>query len=191
MNTIPETATQYRRSTNERIYQRNIPSAPLQPYMNVRPLNSKYTKLPIVEPRQLKYSVPLEHYPVYSPAKVFNPGDATAPFGGYAAAVNIESELKGQIYALQKCSQATYVPKSNSDLYENSYVSQSTWIPAGADRHDLLFKTENFDKFNPNMYSAVVGIQPWGNATRAQMHNLSYTSADCAPPAAVAAKSSR
>jgi hypothetical protein len=174
-----ETAGQYRISANERIYQRNIPSAPLQPYMNVRPLNSKYTKLPIVEPRVLKHSVPLAQYPTYSPVAVFNPGDATAPFSGYAAAVNVESELKGQIYALQKCSQATYVPRSNSDLYENAYVTQSSWIPAGADRHDLLFKTEQFDNFNPNTYGAVVGIQPWGNATRAQMHNLSYTNADC------------
>lgn len=181
-----ETASQYRKSANERIYQRNIPSAPLQPYMNVRPLNSKYTKLPIVEPRVLKHSVPLAGYPTYSPAAIFNPGDATAPFSGYAAAVNIESELKGQIYALQKCSQATYVPRSNSDLYENAYVTQSTWIPDGADRHDLLFKTEQFAQFNPNTYAGVVGIQPWGNATRAQMHNLSYTDADCGVPVATA-----
>ena len=33
------------------------------------------------------------------------------------AAVDAESELRNINYALQKCSQATYVPDSGSDLY--------------------------------------------------------------------------
>lgn len=167
-----ESATQMQRETNERIYIRNIPSAPLQPYLDVRPLNSKYTRLPIVEPRILQHQVPLNQYATYSPKTVFNPGNRDAPYCGYAAAINTESELKGQIYALQKCSQAVYVPKSSSDLYQNSFVTQSAWISPSADQHDLLFKQEKWDEFNPNPSTGVVGVQLWGNATRAQIYDI-------------------
>lgn len=167
-----ESATQIQRQTNERIYSRNIPSAPLQPYLDVRPLNSKYTHLPIVEPRVMQHQVPLNQYATYSPKSVFNPGNRDAPYSGYAAAINTESELKGQLYALQKCSQSVYVPKSSSDLYTNSFVTHSTWIAPSADQHDLLFKQEKWDEFNPNPYAGVVGVQLWGNATRAQIYDI-------------------
>ena len=165
------TSSDIRHETNSRIYERNIPSAPLQPYLDVRPLNSKYTRLPIVEPRQLDFSVPLNHYPVYSPKRVFFPASREAPYSGYAAAINVESDLKGQIFALQKCPQASYVPRSNSDLYQNSFISQTNFA-SGADTHELLFKREKFADFNANPYAGIVGVQLWQNATRAQMYDV-------------------
>ena len=38
--------------TNTRIYDRNIPSQMLQPYLNVRPVMTKYSHFPIVDPRK-------------------------------------------------------------------------------------------------------------------------------------------
>lgn len=165
------TLSNIRKDTNERIYQRNIPTHTLQPYMNVRPLNTKYTYLPIVEPRVLHHKVPLKSYPVYNSEQVFNPGNRNAPFSGYAAAINTESELKGQIYALQKSSQAIYVPKSTSDLYQYSLVTKSPFV-SGLDPHALLFKTERFEPTNPNPYDKIVGVQLWSNSTRDQFQNI-------------------
>ena len=38
-------------ATNQRIYDRNIPSQFLQPYLSVRPVLTKYSIMPIVDPR--------------------------------------------------------------------------------------------------------------------------------------------
>ena len=130
--------------TNTRIYDRNIPSQMLQPYLDVRPVMTKYSYFPIVDPRK-ELSVPLEQMPTFNVGKVFNPGNATAPWSGYASNVNLESELRNQVYALQKCSQATYVPNSNSDLYKYDFKSVRQPNP-----HELLFENQGFSQFNPN-----------------------------------------
>ena len=44
--------------TNTRIYDRNIPSQMLQPYLDVRPVMTKYSYFPIVDPRK-QLNVPL------------------------------------------------------------------------------------------------------------------------------------
>ena len=46
--------------TNTRIYDRNIPSQMLQPYLDVRPVMTKYSYFPIVDPRK-ELTVPLAH----------------------------------------------------------------------------------------------------------------------------------
>lgn len=168
---VPPHVSTIHKETNKRIYERNIPSQPLQPYMNVRPLNTKYTRLPIVEPRQLEHGVPLKCYPVYNSQRVFYPASLDAPFSGYAAAINVESELKNQIYALQKCSQAVYVPSSTSDMYQSSHVMRSNNNDPNH-AHHLLFKKEQFAEFNPNPYAGVVGVAMWGNNTRVQMQDV-------------------
>ena len=106
--------------TNTRIYDRNIPSQMLQPYLDVRPVMTKYSYFPIVDPRK-QVNVPLQQMPTYNPHKVFNPGNTQSPWSGFASNINKESELRNQIYALQKCSQAVYVPNSTSDLYNYSF----------------------------------------------------------------------
>ena len=85
--------------TNTRIYDRNIPSQMLQPYIDVRPVMTKYSYFPIVDPRK-NNSVPLTVQPTFNPHKVFNPGNTTSPWSGFASNVNTESELRNQIYAL-------------------------------------------------------------------------------------------
>lgn len=116
-------------AASERIYERNIPSSVLQPYFSPRALNSKYAMLPIVEPHKQNH-VPVLIQPVYAPCDTFNPGTATAPWSGYASQVNTESDLRGQIYALQKCDQAAYIPSSQSSLYRNNVLAFPI-VPSG------------------------------------------------------------
>jgi len=164
MNDEPSVSTIHNQ-TNSRIYDRNIPSNVLQPYINVRPVMTKYSHLPIVDPRK-QNTVQLIDVPVFNPRQTFNPGNTKSPWSGFASAVNVESELRNQIYALQKCSQAVYVPSSKSDMYQVNMVEQP---PA---QHSLLFEDDHFDNFNPNPNPKFVGTDIFNNSTRWQIQDM-------------------
>lgn len=160
------TVSTIRQETNNRIYDRNLPSQMLQPYIDVRPVMTKYSYFPIVDPRK-QLNVPLKKNPNFNTEKIFNPGNTQSPWSGFALNINRESELRNQIYALQKCSQATYVPSSNSDLYKYSFTQKKVEQP-----HELLFNESNFCDFNPNPNSNVVGAGLFMNPTRVQIKDL-------------------
>ena len=156
--------SQIHNQTNTRIYDRNIPSQPLQPYLDVRPVMTKYSYLPIVDPRKSS-DVPVFQQPSYNARTVFNPGNTRSPWSGFN--VNVESELKNQVFALQKSSQAVYVPSSTSDLYQFSFQPSQT-----SSGHDLLFQREYFGKFDPNPDSKIVGASMFNNSTRSQIKEI-------------------
>ena len=118
--------------TNTRIYDRNIPSQMLQPYLDVRPVMTKYSYFPIVDPRK-NINVPLTVQPTFNPHKVFNPGNTTSPWSGFASNVNTESELRNQIY--QGCSnehkgQKNYglgIRMINWETGQNFYFHNGWW----------------------------------------------------------------
>ena len=60
-----ETNMQIMDTNNERIMNRNVPSQILQPYLSVRPVMTKYSILPIVDPRA-PINVKLEQQPTYN-----------------------------------------------------------------------------------------------------------------------------
>lgn len=150
--------------TNNRIYDRNIPSKPLQPYLDVRPVMTKYSIMPIVDPRK-ENSVKLQQLPSYNIQNTFNPGNSQSPWSGFN--INNESILRNQIFALQKCSQSEYVPSSNSDLYKWSFNSNNKVQQT----HQLLFKEDKFCEFNPNPDKLGYGL--FNNSTRVQLKELS------------------
>jgi len=160
--------------TNQRIYDRNIPSQLLQPYLSVRPVLTKYSYLPIVDPRK-EIKVRLEQMPYYNTETIFNPGNTQSPWSGFATNINKESELRNQIYALQKCSQSVYVPSSKSDLYNYSFQPKNN----SKSTHSLLFSKEKFDDFNPNPESTIIGTALFNNATRVQVKDLTERKPKC------------
>ena len=131
--------------TNTRMYDRNVPSGMIQPYLSVRPVMTKYSILPIVDPRKI-LDVKMPVYPTYNISQTFNPGNDQGPWSGFASQINTESDLRNQIFALQRCSQSVYVPDSTSDLYQYNFQPRMNYIQPFPD----LFKKENFDEFNPN-----------------------------------------
>jgi hypothetical protein len=145
---------------NNRIAARNIPSQPLQPQFSLRPVPTKYTKLPIVDQRSIA-QVPINCAPAYNTTNVFNPGNAEGPWSGFANKINTESDLKNMFFALQNCDQSVYVPKSTSDLYNMQVTPQEVNNP-----HELLFHQEEFNPFNPNRCD--VGKDFFNNHTRVQ-----------------------
>jgi hypothetical protein len=164
---VTETAGDIRRETNTRIYDRNIPSQGLQPYISVRPVSTKYSYLPIVDPRR-EISVPSKQFPTFNVNSTFNPGNTQSPYSGFASNINLESELRNQIYALQKCSQSVYVPSSNSDLYDVRFQATNT----RPNPHELLFQEQSFDTFNPNPAPELCGSNLFYNTTRCQIKEL-------------------
>jgi hypothetical protein len=155
--------------TNSRIYDRNIPSQVLQPYFTPRSVSTKYSIMPIVDPRK-EVSVKTFNYPTYNTNRVFNPGNSQSPWSGYSSNVNTESELRNQIYALQKCSQAVYVPSSGSDLYEYDIIPRDMINNPFSE----LFREEKFDAFNPNPENLAHGL--FLNSTRTQVKDIQTNS---------------
>jgi hypothetical protein len=154
---------------NERSYSRNIPSQPLQPYLDARPVLTKYSVLPVVDPRR-EIKTPLIQQATYNPQQIFNPGNVngSGPWSGFASNVNNESELRGQIFALQECSQATYVPSSKSNLYNVQWKNSQEISQPFPD----LFKKEIFGPTNKNPESNKIGYSLFNNATRQQLKEL-------------------
>lgn len=160
-----ECSSQITNSINNRIYDRNIPSQTLQPYLNVRPVMTKYSTMPIVDPRA-PIKTPLIKQPTYNSNNVFNPGTRQAPWSGFATNINTESELRNQIYALQSCSQAVYVPSTDSDLYNFGFKTKSdTQQPFPG-----LFQKDYFNSFNPNPENVGQGL--FQNYTRQEIRGL-------------------
>ena len=157
-----------REQTNIRIYDRNIPSQMLQPYLGVRPVMTKYSHFPIVDPRK-ELNVKMVQMPTYNSQEVFNPGNTQSPWCGFASNINLESELRNQVFALQKCSQPVYVPSSNSDLYKYSYTPDNA---KQQQAHSLLFQKEHFCDFNPNPDNKIVGSGIFYNSTRTQLKEI-------------------
>lgn len=164
---IDQPASKRQQTTSLRTYMRNIPSQPLQPYLDARPVLTKYSILPIVDQRK-QIDTPLVQQPTYTPETVFNPGNDFGPWSGYATNVNHESELRNQIFALQDCSQSVYVPSSNSSLYNVKWqnrTQENQPFPS-------LFQTQQFSSVNPNRYPDKIGYGLFNNATRQQTKDL-------------------
>jgi hypothetical protein len=170
----PECVSNIHKETNQRIYDRNIPSQMLQPYLDVRPVMTKYSYFPIVDPRK-EINVQLQQTPTYNVNNIFNPGNTRSPWSGFASNINKESELRNQIYALQKCSQSVYVPNSSSDLYQHNFNS----VKQQQSSHSLLFTNESFSDFNPNPHSNIIGVGIFNNSTRTQVKDLTEKMPQC------------
>ena len=56
--TQQKTPTQMEQEMNAEIFRRNVPSSSLQPYLSVRPASTKYSIMPVVDPRR-QLHVPL------------------------------------------------------------------------------------------------------------------------------------
>ncbi len=150
---------------SNRMFERNIPSEPLKPEFSPRPEQTKFTVMGKSEPSRNTTACPQHHYANFTPTKIFNPGNATAPWYGYASNVNAESTLRNQFFALQDCDQSKYIPSTNSDLYEAKITSRHVSQP-----HPGLFKRDDFEPFQPNCLGIAKNI--FHNHTSQQLKDL-------------------
>ena len=153
---------------DNRIYERNIPSSNLRPSFSIRPVSTKYDLLPIFDRyKPATVSCPPKE-PIYNVSQVFNPGNAVAPWEGFASNVNVESTLRNQFFALTDCPQAVYVPSSNSDLYKWNFQSKSRNEP---NPHELLFEQPQLSQESQhNTFD--MGRTMFNNPTRQQLKDV-------------------
>ena len=105
---------EYDNELNKRLETRNIPSSPLEPMYDIRPVATKYTMFHTVDP---KINTTGSQYH-YDPHEIFNPGNR-GPVDYFIKNIDVESKLRSQFFALQTSPQAVYIPELNSQLYEN------------------------------------------------------------------------
>jgi hypothetical protein len=152
---------------NQRISSRNIPSSQLQAHFDIRPTATKYSIMPIFDRRPIP-TVSIQTMPTYNIATTFNPGNAQAPWGGFAENINDESYLRNQFFALQRgAGQSCYIPSKNSDMYEYKPVSNNQ----NNQPFPLLFEKQHFEDFNPCPIGN--GQNLFDNFTRQQIKEIS------------------
>lgn len=139
------------REDNARIAERHTSDHAMPVALDVRPVPTKYVHLPTVDQRR-PTNEGLAQYPVFQTSTMFNPGNAGGPWTGFAGNVDLESELRNQVYAFQCCPQATYIPPQSSTLYAPS-------LPKIATTTTSTTKTE---------IPVDVGYAPFNNCTRLQ-----------------------
>ena len=109
---------------NDRLYKRNITSDPIKMQYSVRSVPTRYVHMPMLDTRkQTQQGCGIQN--IYNTDKMFTPA-SSLPFNGYQENVDIETQLRGSVFPLQACAQASYVPDSNSDLYESNYLTETS-----------------------------------------------------------------
>ena len=152
---------------NEKIYERVIPSDDLILNFDPRPVQTKYNYMPILDTLK-NSSVTLKDSNIFNPNEIFFPGNAKSNFRGFVDAIDSESTLRNQFFALQKSDQSKYIPSTQSNLYNNEvfYLTSNEDLD-----NNLLFKQEKFKSFNPNLNDKI-GSNIFNNSTRVQLKNL-------------------
>ena len=160
---------------SKRMYMRNVPSSTLQPQFSIRPVSTKYDCMSILD-RRASTQVPIMKQPIYNINKTFNPGNAQAPWGGFASNINEESKLRNQFFALQKCEQANYVPSTNSDMYKVTVGGRKeecvfpSLVESGSTALGSIYVNPHLAPFNPNKLN--MGKKLFNNHTRQQVLDI-------------------
>jgi len=153
---------------NDRTLSRFVPEAPLPPNFAFRPAMTKYTLFPMLDNRMPAH-VPIEAN--NGPSNMFSPPlMQCGPVAGYQRSVDVEADLRGQLYANNnKCNDATvYVPDSKSDMYRVSHVEGQGTGPNPL--HSMLFQQFVWESaIHPNLVDSKVGNALLFNSTRTQL----------------------
>ena len=154
---------------NNRIQSRQFPDTPLAPNFSSRPILSKYSRFPILGKREN-----VEIYPknVHNIATNFSPATQNGPPNGYLSNIDVETNLRNQNVRLgNKEDATTFVPSSNSDLYN---VSVPVTQNATSQPHPNLFDFRNaqHDNFRQSHVNPNTGNNLFHNNTRTQLRSL-------------------
>ena len=106
---------------------------------------------------------------LYNIDENFAPIQSKGPFANFVKTIDKESDLRNQIYALQRGAvQSTYIPSSNSDLYNNVVPTSSVNIEQPFrglfERNVNLITTQNAYVINSN-----IGRDVFHNNTKVQL----------------------
>ena len=157
---------------NDRIRERQFSDRPLAPNFNARPINTKYSRFPIID-RRANENVPIYQKSMHSVTSNFNPATRNGPPDFYFNNVDTETMLRNQNVALQKgANQGIYVPSSNSDLYRVN-ISNVSEQNTQAHPHPHLFNGFTFTNNREQKVNSInIGKDIFNNHTRTQLRNI-------------------
>jgi len=135
---------QLNQEINNKIYQRNVPSHSLPPNLSVYPVPTKYVKLGVAD-KHPSQETPHKNYVNYQAHQMFCPTSKNGNYQGYSNHIHLESELRNQFVALQKCDASEYIPNYKSNLY--SYSTPST--KKNIQPFEYLFNNDIYMPFQP------------------------------------------
>ena len=147
---------------NNKIFRRNNVDNTLETLFSSRPSSTRQVEYPILD--CIKNSnITIAKTAKHHISNNFT-GNSSGPYSGYN--VDLETQLSNRNTVLQKCPQSKYIPNSNSDMYENGYLT-----PLKDKNLNLLAqKQETFMGFNPN--KCRIGIELFNNHTRQQTKDV-------------------
>jgi hypothetical protein len=149
---------------NNKLYERNLPTASLRPNMDARSVPTRNVLYPEYDQRTRNTKTYLD----YSLDKTFAPVQSNAPPGGFQ--VNTESNLRNQYFALQHGAiQGVYVPSSESDLYKNSVPTSTGPSPPQPFTHLFSFPRATTE---PPPLADKIGTEVFNNCTKTQLRNV-------------------
>jgi len=159
---------------NDRIQERQFSDIELRPDYDPRPVSTKYSRFPIIDPVTNINSNFKNYNNINTLANnkipVFYAGSTNAPV---LRNIDLETNLRNQTHALQHgAPQGIFVPSSNSDLYkiEIPHSSNLGEQPFPELFHQNMFKTTivpTITKYNS------IGNMDFFNHTRTQLRNTS------------------
>lgn len=153
---------------NNRIQSRYFSDFPLEPNFSSRPVSTKYSVMPSASRNSNpEPTIPIKQYVQHIPAFNFNPATRNGPWRTYATNVDTESVLRNQTMALQRSSQAVYVPSTESDLYNVRIMSR----PVDQTYSHLFDKPTFESNTHPNL-DKKIGADRFNNDTRLQLRQI-------------------
>lgn len=158
---------------NRRIFARNIPSAPLQPNLDVRPIPTKYVVLPIVNGYPEPPPILTPPIPTFNISEVFNPGTRAGPWSGFAANIDAESCLRTKAHQVYNNPDNIYMPDSSDRVYPQPISSRHRVANNSAGSVPASYSSINFTPTTTQRELPNVGHQLFHNSTRTQQ--MDYT----------------
>lgn len=169
VNSVYYCQQQRTQELNNRLNERNHTNVSVNTVPNLRSVPTRYVKMPTGN-KSIPTSSPLSKMnciPIYNTNTMFMPS-SSLPFNGYQANVDVETKLRNTIFPLQSCPQSKYIPSTQSDMFNSTYLVPATRPVTMSNQ--LLFTTPNFSPSNPNTCN--VGYKLFNNATRTQVRNM-------------------
>jgi hypothetical protein len=137
-------SSQLNQEINNKIYQRFVPSHSLPPNLSVYSVPTKYVKLGRTDKQPVQNTTQY-NYTNYNSNTMFCPTLKNGNYQGYSNHIHLESELRNQFVALQKCDASEYIPNYKSNLYNYSTPSNNK----DTQPFEYLFNTAIYMPFQP------------------------------------------
>jgi len=128
---------------------------------------SKYARFPMIDARMPANTPITPNYDYSGESNFTPPTQKIAPVSGFINNVNTETVLRGQVRKTQKNDdKTTYVPSSDSDLY-NTYITSA---PSEQPHPNLFVKPTFSQELHPNVRNQPeLSNKTFNNFTRVQM----------------------